>query len=142
MGYSVLQRGYLMGFGCSAVSFMGGGYFHNATSLKEYYHLLDAGKLPFQPDMSHLLSRDDAIRRYIICKSILCDFSIDKKESGGKFGLDFDNYFKQELLLLKEYEKDGLVESVGGEKIIITGLGKYLARHIAFVFDRYYRGPA
>jgi oxygen-independent coproporphyrinogen-3 oxidase len=139
MGYSVLQRRSFMGFGCSAISFMGGAYFHNAASLKEYYRMLDAGELPYQADMSHRLSRDDAVRHHIICKSILCDFVIDKNEVGGKFGLDFDDYFEQELTLLREYEKDGLVESVNGDRIVVTAVGRHLARQVAFVFDRYYR---
>lgn len=142
MGYSVEQRRDFLGFGSSAISFIGGSYFHNSTRLKEYYRSLDdpgEGRLPLDYHMTHRLSPDDSIRDRIIRKSILCDFVIDKNELGREFGIDFDAYFKAELAQLEMYEADGLLRSVNGEKIIVTQLGKYLARHIAFVFDGYYR---
>jgi oxygen-independent coproporphyrinogen-3 oxidase len=138
MGYSVEQRRSFIGFGSSAISYLGNTYFHNAVSQKEYYAQLDGDRLPFGNGMAHHLTRDDVIRNRIIQKSILCDSAIDKKELGGLFEIDFDDYFKKELALLKDYEKDGLVESVDGDRIAITRMGKYMARHIAFVFDRYY----
>ncbi len=137
MGYSTDTRRSFMGFGNSAISFMDNRYYHNTCSLAGYYALLDEGRLPFEDRMNHALSDDDVIRNRLIQKSILTDFVIDKREVEEEFGIDFDSYFSRELALLAEYSEDGLVEVADG-RIRITGTGKYLARHIAYLFDRYY----
>jgi hypothetical protein len=60
------------------------------------------------------------------------------------FQIDFDDYFKEELLILNQFEKDNLIEftstSALKDTIGITQSGKYFARHIAHLFDRHYRG--
>jgi oxygen-independent coproporphyrinogen-3 oxidase len=138
MGYSVDSRRCCIGFGSSAISFSGTRYFHNTIRLKEYYRRLDRHLFPLNHDMSFYLSGDETIRNMVIQKSILCDFVIDKEEIGRVFSIDFDDYFSDELVMLKEYEKDRLIRS-SKEKIIVTPIGKYFSRHIAHVFDNFYR---
>jgi oxygen-independent coproporphyrinogen-3 oxidase len=139
MGYSTEQRRSFIGFGNSAISFLGNSYFQNTGSIKDYFQELDEHRLPFKNSTMHRLSPDDLVRNELIQKSILCDFAIDKRRISEEFGIDFNDYFNKELTILENYEKDGLVESVNGDRIIVTPLGKYMARHIAYVFDRYYR---
>ncbi|MBN1413077.1 MAG: oxygen-independent coproporphyrinogen III oxidase [Spirochaetales bacterium] len=138
MGYSVDGRKTFIGFGHSAISRMGRWYFHNCTGLEDYYRQLDKGELPFEAKMAHSLSQDDLIRDRVILKSILCDFTIDKRHIGSQFGIDFDGYFRGELKILEKYREDGVVDSVSGDIINVTPAGRYLARHLACVFDGYY----
>jgi oxygen-independent coproporphyrinogen III oxidase len=139
MGYSAEGRSSFIGFGNSAISFMGNRYFHNTRSLDEYYRTIDSGSIPFETNMNHSLTNDDIIRSRLIRKSILTDFYIDKKEIEAEFGIDFDSYFREETRLLADYERDGLVEHVAGAGIRVTQAGKQVARHIAYAFDKYYR---
>jgi oxygen-independent coproporphyrinogen-3 oxidase len=138
MGYSTADRRSFIGFGNSAISFLGDGYYHNTCSLANYYSVIDHGALPFETGMNYRLTYDDKLRNRLIQKSILTDFVIDKNEIESEFDIDFDSYFKKELVRLSEYEKDGLVESVTGDRICVTEPGRYVVRHIAYAFDRFY----
>jgi oxygen-independent coproporphyrinogen-3 oxidase len=138
MGYSVDQRSCFIGFGNSAISFLGNHYYHNTVLLNDYYGQVDQGNLPLEKEMAHGLSPDDLIRSRVILKSILSDFVIDKKAINREYGIDFDQHFQTELALLQDYEKDGLIDSSAGNRISLTTTGKALARQIAYVFDSYY----
>ena len=139
MGYSVDKRRSFIGFGFSAISLLGYNYFHNTTSLNEYYIKVDNGQLPLKQNTAFYLLQDDIIRNRIIQKSILCDFVIDKNEINRIFNIHFDEYFKKELFYLNDLEKDNLVNSTSKEKIFITSEGKHFSRNIAYIFDKYYQ---
>ncbi|MBN1698969.1 MAG: oxygen-independent coproporphyrinogen III oxidase [Spirochaetales bacterium] len=139
MGYSRDARRAFIGFGSSAISFSGNGYFHNATSIKDYFTAIDEGRLPLRPDMSHMMSPDDMIRNGVIQKSILSDGEIDKNHINAMYSIDFDRYFARECEELREYEKDGLLCFTSDDIVKITPTGLFFARHIAHVFDSWYR---
>lgn len=138
MGYSVNQKREFMGFGCSAISYTGQGFYQNIHSLKKYYRAIDENTIPFERDISHQLSREDRIRNKIIQKSILSDFSICKGEIASEFGISFEDHFNHELDILARMEKDGLVDLSDSNAILVTHNGEYFVRHIAHVFDKYY----
>jgi oxygen-independent coproporphyrinogen III oxidase len=137
MGYSTEGRNEYIGFGASAISFMGGSYMQNSTGLESYFNALDHGGLPMERTTFHSLSDDDRIRFDIIQKQLMTYFAIDVREINAKYGVDFHDYFSGELERLGRYRSDGLVEDAG-DYIRITGDGRYFLRHIAHVFDSYY----
>jgi oxygen-independent coproporphyrinogen-3 oxidase len=137
MGQSLLNNRNFMGFGVSAISRASDYMFHNLISLNKYYKFLNDNKNPINLNISHKISKDDILREYIILKCILTDFEIDKQRISNKFQIVFDRYFNEELKILNTYENDGLIKL--DEIIKITDLGKFFARHIAHVFDKYYK---
>lgn len=140
MGYSVGERRSFIGFGASAIGFSGETYYHNTCSLAGYFASLDRNELPIEPVMSHTLSGDDLIRREIIEQSLLCDLAIDKAQIEKKYNINFDAYFNEELKTLATYEKDGLVTDPAARVMAVTQDGRFMARHIAHLFDSYYNG--
>ncbi|MEN8906568.1 MAG: radical SAM protein [Clostridiales bacterium] len=139
MGQSLVKDKNFVGFGNSAISYANNNMFHNIQSIDKYYEVLEKGIIPLKNSKNHQLSKDDRIRNRLILRSILSDFKINKTKYEFDFGINFDEYFEVELKELLEYEKDGLVENISSDKIIISNKGKYFARHIAHVFDKYYR---
>jgi oxygen-independent coproporphyrinogen-3 oxidase len=137
MGYSVEDRRQFIGFGLSAISFVGRTFFHNMINLNDYAEAVTQAKLPVQPRMGHTLTDDDAIRNILIQKDIMGNFKIPKRAGYGSAPKDFDDYFTKELPALQSLEKDGLVEAVADNIIRLTPVGRYFARHVAHVFDTY-----
>ncbi len=138
MGYSVERRKNILGFGRSAISFLGDQFFQNSLLSKDYYQCIEKNVFPLERNKSHIFSEDDAIRNRVIQKYILSDFVIDKSKINDEFNIDFDNYFASELRCLAQYSKDGLISSTAQDTIQVTSVGKYFARHIAYAFDKYY----
>jgi oxygen-independent coproporphyrinogen-3 oxidase len=127
-----------MGFGCSAISYLGDGFYQNIQSLKKYYQAIDNNAIPLEKNISHLLSKEDRIRNQIIQKNILSDFLIRKSDIDREFGISFEDHFNPELDILARLENDGLVDLSESNKISVTRDGQYFVRHIAHVFDNYY----
>ncbi|MBT8341143.1 MAG: oxygen-independent coproporphyrinogen III oxidase [Desulfatitalea sp.] len=138
MGYSVDHKREFMGFGNSAISFPGDGFYQNIQSLKNYYRAVDDARIPIEGRMTHQLTPEDRLRNEVIQKSILSDFSIRKREINRGFDIHFDDYFRPELEKLVQLEHDGLVDLSDQDTIQVTRIGAYFARHIAHVFDTYY----
>jgi len=108
-------------------------YFQNYKTLKDYYAALDKNDFPIM--RGYLLNQDDMIRREVIM-DLMCNLYVDKASISSMFNINFDSYFKRELLELEELEKDGLI-SMNDEKIEINPEGRLLVRNIAIVFDVY-----
>lgn len=138
MGYSISDRRQVVAFGSSGISFIGDTYYHNKKIIEDYFADLDKNQLPLAKEESHKLDRDDKIRSSIIQKSILTYFQIDKEAVSREFNIDFDEYFKDEMKQLEKFVDDGILTS-DGMKINVTEIGKFAAKHVAFVFDKYYR---
>jgi oxygen-independent coproporphyrinogen III oxidase len=139
MGYSVGERKNFIGFGSSAISFLNGTYYHNAMDLGNYQKKVECKEIPLDGRNAYTLNRDDVIRNEIIQTEILSRFCVDKKAINDRFGITFDEYFSGEMDKLVFLEKDGLVSLGDPLKIVVTALGRHFCRHIASVFDRYYR---
>ena len=138
MGYSVSERKDLVGFGSSAISFLGGAYYHNAMTVDQYDSFIEEQHLPLHEGNAYFMNDDDRIRNEIIQKCILTDFRIDIKTIEKKYTVSFAEYFARELLHLKRLEKDDLVSMNDPEIITVTSTGKFFSRHVAAVFDRYH----
>jgi len=81
------------------------------------------------------LSNDDLLRRTVINR-LLCHTLIRKSEIADEFGINFDDYFANELAHLETFSADGLV-ALERNEIRVKWLGRIFIRNIAMVFDAY-----
>jgi oxygen-independent coproporphyrinogen III oxidase len=136
-GYEPASRETFLGFGSSAISFIGGQYFQNHRRIDDYAQALAVGALPTNARAAHRLCEDDRIRHGLILQALMCRLRIEKGDFEFRFGIDFDDYFAGPLELLSQMELDGLVEGIRDKEIRVTTAGRPLLRVICRVFDRY-----
>ncbi|MDR0564189.1 MAG: oxygen-independent coproporphyrinogen III oxidase [Azoarcus sp.] len=134
-GYSTQAECDMLAFGVSSIAKVGPLYAQNHKTLEAYYEALSRDALPVLRGIE--LSADDLIRRAAI-QALMCHFSLSAESFGRAHSIDFNEYFKQERLDLKEMESAGLVQ-VGEDGIDVLPPGRLLVRAIAMVFDRYLR---
>ena len=137
-GYSTRPDADLIGLGVSAISKVGPTYAQNARELDTYYQCLADGDLPTARGL--LLEADDVARRAVIM-AIMCHFEVSKEAIAEAHLIDFDRYFARDLIQLRPFVDEGLVEETH-EWISVTPRGKLLVRAIAMCFDRYLRKDA
>ncbi len=137
-GYSTMADQDILALGVSAIGKMGATYSQNAKTLEEYYDFLDQQQLPI--DRGLALSRDDLIRRAVIM-AIMCHGELSYESIELSYIINFREYFKSELQIIVEKEKQGLV-SIEADGIKVTEMGWFFIRAIALVFDRYLQHDA
>ena len=132
-GYSTHKGVDLHGFGMSSISHAAGTYFQNAKEIEAYYASLDAGTLPVVRD--YRMTDDDKIRYHAIMH-IMCNLYVDYAQLSEELGLDFADYFKEDIASLSDLEENGLLlrEAHG---LRVTELGRLFVRIIAMRFDAY-----
>ncbi len=135
MGYTVKPADEYIGLGTSAIGFLEGAFFQNYKTIPEYYCFLKQGELPVERGKE--LSEDDLIRQWVI-KSLICQFSLDKKAFARHFSKDFDGYFQEEQKHLVKCVEDGLL-FFDQDRIVVSDLGKIFVRNICMGFDWYLR---
>jgi oxygen-independent coproporphyrinogen III oxidase len=103
-----------------------------------YAERLEGGSDPAVRGLA--LSRDDAIRQYALLR-LYCDARIDAGLVSEECGIDFAEYFRNELERLAApggLERDGLVHlQTDGSVELTFPLGRVLMRNVAAVFDAY-----
>lgn len=132
-GYSTHKGVDLHGFGMSAISHAGGNYFQNAKEIEPYYESLKVGKLPII--RGYEMTDDDKIR-YQAIMHIMCNLYVDYSNVSNELGVDFPDYFKDDLASLDDLEKDGLLHREENG-LRVTELGRLFIRIIAMRFDAY-----
>ena len=132
-GYSTHADCDLVALGVSAIGKIGPTYSQNFRSLEDYYERIGRNELPIMRGL--VLDEDDLIRRDII-QALMCHFLISKPGFEAKFSIRFDEYFENELALLKEYEKEGLVD-LEKDIVRVSARGRLLIRNLCMVFDKY-----
>src|SRR5690606_6171050 len=110
-GYTTRAECDLVGFGVSAIGKVGRSYSGNVRTINAYYESLDQGRLP--GERGYDLSTDDVLRREVIM-ILMCSMPLNFAELGGKYGIDFEEYFAQELERLRPYEEVGLMKTSDG----------------------------
>ncbi len=130
-GYSTHSGTDLHALGITGISQFGRVYSQNVKTEKEYYKMLDEGKLPLLK--GYYLNDDDVLRREVIMK-IMCDFELDFRKIEKKFNINFESYFRWGLENLNEMIEDGLVE-ISNKKLIVSNTGRLLIRNVAMNFD-------
>lgn len=136
MGYSTRADAHQIGLGVSAISYVAGNYFQNAKELLRYEDRI-ASEEP-ATFRGHLLNREDSLRRDLIME-IMCHGRLDIPKFEKRWGLDFPNYFSEELSRLDPLIADDLM--VLEPKALRTqGFGHLFLRNIAMAFDPYLEG--
>ena len=139
MGYSQNDKLNYLGFGATAISFFDKSFYRTVSSVKQYFEMIDADKLPVELHRSYRHDADDHLRNKLIQDHILTRFEIDQRRLEEEFDIDFNCYFGEELESLKQFENDGLVDLSDPDFIRITRTGQFFSRHIAHQFDRFYK---
>lgn len=137
-GYTTQGDADLLGLGVSSISMLGDSYAQNQKDLKQYQNQVEnLGNALWK---GFNLSLDDKIRRDVI-KQLICHFYLDKKVIEQQYHIQFDDYFAEDLKLLKPLQKDGLV-AINEQVITVQPKGHLLIRNICMCFDIYMRKMA
>lgn len=132
-GYTIGDLNTVIGIGPSSLSCLNNYYSQNIYSLSEYYETISQNKFPILRGIK--LSTDDLVRRDIM-DEILCNFSLDFRNIGKKYNLDYKKYFEKEINTFCQFINDGLMEFCD-DILNVTPLGKLFVRNICMVFDNY-----
>lgn len=133
MGYTPKSDIDLYGLGMTAISEFDHYFVQNEKTLKSYKDRIDTIGLAGSRGIE--LSLDDQIRKWVIMK-LICHFYLDFAEFEAAFNRSFQNYFKEALPKLEEFEKDGLLE-MDETAIKVVHHGQVLVRNICMAFDAY-----
>jgi oxygen-independent coproporphyrinogen-3 oxidase len=133
MGYSTRADAHQIGFGVSAISYVGGNYFQNAKELPGYEARIASGELA--SFRGYLLNREDTLRRDLIME-LMCHGRVEIRSFEQRWGVDFPEKFSQELSRLKPLMADHLV-MLAPHTLETVGLGHLFLRNIAMAFDPY-----
>jgi len=132
-GYTTKAGADLFGMGVTAISGIQDAYAQNHRDLPSWEKAVaDRGIATMR---GYHLSDDDRLRRAVISR-LLCHTLVIKDEISREFGIDFDQYFAEELRRLEPSREDGLVLLEPGQ-IRTTWLGRVFIRNLAIVFDPY-----
>ena len=134
-GYTVIPAADVIGLGISAIGDVQGSYVQNLKKLSDYGNAVEAGRVPVYRGVAR--SADDEVRREVI-HELMCNFHVDFAAVEKAHGIDFVDYFAEDLTALATHAADGMVE-VGGAAIEVTPLGELFVRNLAMCFDRYRR---
>lgn len=138
MGYTVAQASDMVGLGVSAIGEIAGVYAQNEKRPVKYYDALGEDRLPTMTGI--VLSKDDEIRRWTI-RQIMCNFVLPFADLESRFGIRYDEYFREEEARLQEYYEEGFLVRTD-EGLNILPLGQAFVRNICMVFDAYIKRPA
>lgn len=136
-GYTTRAECDMIGLGLSAIGKVGRSYSQSVRSLNAYYDALDQGVLPI--DRGFELSNDDVLRREIIM-TIMCSMRVDFDAIKRDHGIDFPEYFADELARLQPYADADLIR-IDRQGIAVTPKGRLFVRAIGMVFDAYLGKP-
>jgi oxygen-independent coproporphyrinogen-3 oxidase len=126
-GYVARESNALIGLGPSAISHLLGGYVQNIATVRAWRSAVESNLLPVA--RGHAESADD-LRRGGVIQSIMCQFEVDLRPSGG---WDMFPDAHAELRLLAE---TGLLE-IKGDVLRIPPAARPFARLVAMAFDAY-----
>jgi oxygen-independent coproporphyrinogen-3 oxidase len=134
-GYSTHANCDIIGMGISAISKVGDCYSQNVYEIGEYEKLVTAGRIPVFRGLK--LDGDDLLRRDVITQ-LICHFNLEFEQIETRHRINFNDYFYNEISILKGMERDGLL-SIDAERIRVSPAGCLLVRNICAVFDKYLR---
>jgi oxygen-independent coproporphyrinogen-3 oxidase len=132
-GYTTHAEAEVYAMGITAISQLNGAYAQNVKSIPDYRRMLEQGSIPTH--IGYCLDDDDQLRRYVITE-IMCNNRVIKSEVSSRFGVEFDDYFRDVFPKLEEFVKDGLVSFLD-DRMQVHENGRLVVRNIAMAFDRY-----
>lgn len=130
-GYSTCGATDIVAFGMSAISQSGRVYWQNEKTLPAYYNALNEHRLPWAK--GYLLTAEEEVRRVVIHR-LMCDLGLDFAALSEELGMDFHEYFSEELEAMQELQWDGLV-LLSENALTVTNEGRLFLRNIAMRFD-------
>lgn len=133
LGYTPGRYFDVISIGPNSSSTINNYYFQNVYDLLDYESLVSNGMFPIF--RGYELNNDDVIRRSVI-HQLRCYFFIDYNEIEHRFNIKFEEYFKNDILLLEEFAKDGLL-NISEKTISITDIGKLFTFYICQAFDKF-----
>jgi len=136
-GYSTRAGSDIYAFGMSGVSQVPDAYWQNEKELPKWQAAVNAGNPPLHK--AYFLTDEDKIRRETIMRT-MCDLSLDFPSMSQKLGIQFEQYFANELAALEPFATDGLVKRLA-TGLEVTDAGRLFIRNIAMCFDNTL-GPA
>jgi oxygen-independent coproporphyrinogen-3 oxidase len=131
MGFTVRRARNQIGLGPSAIGELGPLYAQNEPELAAWEAAVAARGLATRRGWR--LDADQRLRRDVI-RELLCRLEVDGAAIGARHGVDFAGRFAEELALLSPMVADGLL-TIEGTHLVLTEVGRYLARNIAMAFD-------
>lgn len=134
-GYSTYASCDLVGLGVSAISQIGNTYSQNAYTVEQYSNILKDNKMPIIKGVT--IDKDDEIRKQIIME-LICNLKLEYNFIESQYGINFKQYFKNELINLQVMQQDNLL-NIEDKEIIINNKGRMLIRNICANFDRYFQ---
>ncbi len=132
-GYTTKGGANLIGIGLTSIGEGERYYAQNFKRMDDYERAIDEGRLPFERGVE--LSDDDLVRKFVIME-LMANFWVDIPRVEKEFGIDFREYFGEDLAKLKEFEEAGLVE-ISDKRIEVSPTGTMLIRNISMPFDAY-----
>ena len=132
-GYTTKGGADLIGIGLTSIGEGEDYYAQNYKEMSLYEEAIDAGRLPYHRGVE--LSEDDKIRKAVIME-LMANFKLDIARIEREFGIDFNEYFKDALKELKEFEQEDLVH-IDDRHIQVSPTGTLLIRNIVMPFDAY-----
>jgi oxygen-independent coproporphyrinogen-3 oxidase len=132
-GYTTKAGADLYGMGVTAISSVQNTYAQNQRVLTDWEKAVS--ETGYATMRGYHLSEDDRLRRAVISR-LLCHTIVFKDEISREFGIDFDEYFADELQHLEAPREDGLVFLKSNE-IRTSWLGRIFIRNLAMIFDPY-----
>jgi len=132
-GYTTKGGADLIGIGVTSIGNGIDYYVQNFKDLKSYEAAIDSGHLPVFKGYS--LNDDDILRQYVIME-LMSNFSLDIKRVEEKFNINFEEYFADAIIALKEFEEAEIL-TIDSNKIQANETGAMLIRNISMPFDAY-----
>jgi len=132
-GYSTHANCDVIGIGTTSIGKIADSYSQNRRTLDEYCQDIDAGRLPVFRGIE--LSRDDEIRRDVVTR-LICNFALDVSNLERTWGIEFTDYFSDDLPKLSPMQEDGLLTR-DERHIRVLPRGRLLIRNICMAFDAY-----
>ena len=126
----------LIGVGSSSISHLADiGFLQNIRDVDEYVECVNGGRRP--TCRGKRFTFDDRVRQAVLSQ-LYCTAEIRPAKIEERFEVVFSEYFERELEIMKDLERDGLVDlSEEGRVLVTLPLGRVLIRNVAGVFDAY-----
>ncbi len=132
-GYTTHSECDLIGLGVSAISQIGDYYLQNSPDITKYDAGINAEGSAISKE--YKMNDDDKIRRAVITR-LICDFQLNFADQSKELGIQFQEYFADELRLLEPMVNDGLIH-MNEKGLDVTAAGRLLIRRVCMTFDAY-----